>query len=399
MSKTQPTFPYYQQQEFTVTLNGQPVRVVSKPGIPEWLHLRPSSVLLAQEMHFAPNHSVCLVGSGHGALAVSLARRLEGGKLDVLEDNHLAASLTGQTLQANQVKNVQVIEGAFLNVSGGTSAPPLYDSAALDLPKGRKLARRRMLEIFAHLKPGGAFYLAGANPEGVQAVIKDAEALYGRQAAILAYKKGNRVARWIKPAASEELPDWAAEPGIAPGTWHEFTLPAHDLRLRSLPGVFSFDGLDEGTQLLLEQLGQEEGMEVLDFGCGSGVIGLSLSRAGAASVDMIDVSLLAVAAAQENIRLNQAANTRVLASDVLDAVAGQSYDLIVSNPPFHTGKGIDFQVAETFISHAHQLLRPKGRLIMVANRFIRYDRLMTTVFPQTSILAEDSKFHILSARR
>ena len=79
------------------------------------------------------------------------------------------------------------------------------------LPKGRKLARRWLVEAYRLLSSGGTFYLAGANPEGIQSVIKDATEMFG-MGAILAYHKGNRVARFRKDRNTRPFfPLWASE--------------------------------------------------------------------------------------------------------------------------------------------------------------------------------------------
>jgi 16S rRNA (guanine1207-N2)-methyltransferase len=394
-------FPYYEDHEFNFHLEGQPLQVCSKPGIPFWNEITPAVSLLAAHVRFKPEDTVLLSGSGHGGLAVFFARQLQKGSLHLLEDNHLALRLSKDTLQKNNIDHVHLHTSPLGSEANSTwHQTTAFDAAVVDLPKGRKLARRKMVEAFSMLKQGGVFYLAGANEEGVQSVIKDAEALFGSTAAIPGYKKGSRAARLVKSTA-DLLPSWAAEPGIAPHTWHEFWLETDQekLQLRSLPGVFSHNELDEGTELLLKQLGHIGRQKVLDFGCGSGVIGLLLARRGAQHVDLIDVSLLAVASTRENLRLLQLENACVYPSDVLEAVRDQQYNLIVSNPPFHTGKEVDYQVAETFISHAYHLLTPGGKLVLVANRFIRYDRLMQTYFKRVSTLTQTGKFHVLEAER
>jgi 16S rRNA (guanine1207-N2)-methyltransferase len=391
--------PYYQTRELSLEIGGLALQVRTKPGIPDWDQVRPSTALLAAELPVHSGEKLLLAGFGNGALAAALGRRLNEGELHILEDSYLAQRLTRETLQLHQVSNAVIHDKPFLIEQPAQENLPVYDRAAIDLPKGRRLARRRILEAHRLLKEGGDLYLAGANKEGIQAVIKDGEAVFGSQATIVGYKKGSRIARFRKMSSRDVPPDWAGEAGTAPGTWHEFALPEEELRIRSIPGVFSFEGIDEGSRLLLDHLPELEGKDILDFGCGSGVIGLVAARRGAASVDLIDISLSAVAAARENIRLNGTQNAVAFPSDVLEAVSERSYDLILSNPPFHTGHGVDYEIATTFITHAQQLLRAKGRLILVANQFIRYDRLMGTIFREARIQAETGKFHILSAQR
>ena len=140
-------------------------------------------------------------------------------------------------------------------------------------------------------------------------------------------------------------------------------------------------------------------LNILDLGCGYGVIGLAAARSGAASVDLVDANLLAVAAAQMNIEHLGLANAHALASDVLSAVPDKKYDLILSNPPFHTGRDVDYQVARAFIEQSYQALESGGRLFIVANRFIRYEKIMEMYFQQVDQVVQSPRFHVLCGEK
>jgi 16S rRNA (guanine1207-N2)-methyltransferase len=386
---------YYRPRQLELSLSGRNITVWSKPGLPHWQGITPSAALIAGHAALQPGENAVLFGSGHGAAAVSLALRLGKGRLTILEHSLIARQMTLRTLQANQIENAVIHEEISLLPEGAAA----FDAAVIDLPKGRALSRRWLLEAYHLLQTGGRLFIAGANREGIQSAIKDAGELF-EGLSVLGYKKGSRIARFYRDE-SQGLPEWAREPGIVPGTWVEMELDlgGERLKMRSLPGAFSYDELDPGTRLLLEHIGSVSGDTVLDFGCGSGVIGLFLKRKGAAKVDMVDADLLAVACARENIRLNGFEAVEALPSDVLEGVTDRRYSLIASNPPFHVGKEVDYQAAETFIRHSSRLLEKRGRLVLVANRFIRYDRLLQQVFSKVDVLAETTRFHLLQGRK
>jgi release factor glutamine methyltransferase len=75
------------------------------------------------------------------------------------------------------------------------------------------------------------------------------------------------------------------------------------------------------------------GARVLELCAGSGAIAIDLARHGAREVVAVDISRRAVLTARLNARLN---GVRVDArrGDLLDAVGGERFDLIVSNPPY-----------------------------------------------------------------
>jgi 16S rRNA (guanine1207-N2)-methyltransferase len=384
---------YYQSETFAASLLGQTLQVVSKPGLSNWDRITPATVLLAETVEAPPAARVLLLGCGHGALGVALARQVPDGHVALMDTNFIALAMAEQTLKANEAANAQVQPAiSVLPEQAGA-----FDTVVMELPKGRKLARRWLVEARAALKPGGELYLAGANEQGIQSAIQDAAALFGG-AAVLRYKKGNRVARATRDPQAASQPEWAGEAGIAPGTWREFEVDVrgYAFRLRSLPGVFAYDDdLDEGTRLLLAQLHISPGARVLDVGCGYGIIGLAAARLGAGHVDMVDVNLLAIAAARENIAGNHISNADAFPSDAFNAVRNRRYDLIASNPPFHTGKSVDFEVTHAFVEHARSVLEPGGQLLLVANKFIRYDHLMQATFDTVECLVETNKYHVL----
>ena len=122
------------------------------------------------------------------------------------------------------------------------------------------------------------------------------------------------------------------------------------------------------------------GARLLDLGCGYGLIGLIAAQNGATNVDMVDTNLLAIAAAQANLALYGIQNAQAFPSDALEAVIDRRYTHVVTNPPFHVGHSVDYQVTQAFIQQAWQVLEPGGQLLLVANKFIRYDLEMTPLF-------------------
>ena len=385
---------YFQTQTFSDQLDGQTLKFISKPGIPAWDHITPSARLLAEHIQTTQPSRLLIYGCGHGAWPVALARKYPGAELWIMDLFSLSLKLTAETFQENGFPIPQF----FPDLATLAEYSEHFDVVVIDLPKGRQLAQRWLAEAFSALRINGELFIAGANKQGIRSVIKDAEALFG-SGTILAYKKGCRIARFLKQDKSPLLAPWLNSPGSTPGSWIEFKaeLPSGALKIHSLPGVFSSTQLDEGTLLLLQHLKIRPGASVLDLGCGCGVIGLEASRSGAGHVDMVDINLYAIAAAQENIRLHKVRNAQVFASDALEAVKDRRHDLIVTNPPFHSGKDIEHQITQAFIEQSAQVLAPGGEFWLVANKFIRYQAMLQPLFRRTERVAESNRYYVLRA--
>jgi 16S rRNA (guanine1207-N2)-methyltransferase len=384
--------PYTESFTFEATLQGRPLRVVSKPGLEGGHELGDAAALAAELIIPAPDERVLLLGCGHGALGVALARQLDAGRLTLSDPSLIALRMAARTLEANGVNGATVSPAlSRLPAEAGS-----FDRVVILAPQSRALARRWLVEAHELLRPGGALEIAGPNALGIQSLIADAAARFGA-AASLGYGRGCRVGEALRQAAPPPPPPWALAAGIAPGSWITVPaeLPGGPVELVSLPGVFSADRLDPGTALLLQHGGLGPGLRVLDAGCGYGAIGVAAARLGAAQVDMLDVNLLAVAAAQENIGRLGLANAAATASDALEAAAGRRYDLVISNPPFHAGKALDAAMADAFIGQARALLAPGGRLALVANRFLPYERRLAPLFPRVEVAGESRSYRVL----
>lgn len=273
-----------------------------------------------------------------------------------------------------------------------------YGRVLLPVPLDRDLARRWILEGRRALASGGDLIIAGANRAGAKSVIADTKAVFGEPVAS-GYRQKHRIALFARAGDDPPLPSWAGKDGVVPGSWQRFAVEARglSLKLETQPGVFAGDRLDAGTSLLLEHLAVPDGGRVLDVGCGAGIIGVLAHRLGAAEVDLVDANLLAVETAARNLR-RLAVPGRALASDVYDAVAGERYDLVVSNPPFHRGKEVDTAVADRLIDEAPAHLRPGGSLVIVANAFLAYGKRMAHVFHHVETIAATRQYQVLLAR-
>lgn len=181
-----------------------------------------------------------------------------------------------------------------------------------------------------------------------------------------------------------------------PEGWSSYAIG--DLTLASHPGVFANHRLDEGTALLLQQLEQEFAAQfpatAIDVGCGDGIIAAWLAQR-ASQVTAVDADAFAVAATQKSLELN-GLDGNVMLSDMLSGVSGQ-FDAIVSNPPFHQSRDIDYGPARRMIADAAAHLCPGGKLYIVANAFLPYRAQLEENFERVDTLLEDGRYRIYRA--
>lgn len=129
-------------------------------------------------------------------------------------------------------------------------------------------------------------------------------------------------------------------------------------------GVFSKDGLDFGSRLLLETIPLEEvGGKVLDMGCGYGVFGIVLNKLLNCDVDMVDVNLRALHLANINIKENACTNVKVFESNVYENIVSK-YSCIVTNPPIRAGKKVVYEM----VMNARNYLEKDGVLFLVIRK-------------------------------
>ena len=160
-------------------------------------------------------------------------------------------------------------------------------------------------------------------------------------------------------------------------------------------GVFSKDGLDFGSRLLLESIPLEEvGGKILDAGCGYGVFGIILNKITSSYVDMIDVNRRAVHLANRNIAENGCSNIKAFESNCYSNIDSK-YTCIVTNPPIRAGKNIVYDI----VMNAKDHLEDGGKLFLVIRKEQGAKSLLVDlkkVYSNVNILEKRKGFYIIS---
>lgn len=161
-------------------------------------------------------------------------------------------------------------------------------------------------------------------------------------------------------------------------------------------GVFAGTKLDIGTRFLLGFLDQmaPDARRAIDLGCGTGILATSLARRRPHIVVVAsDESHAAVASTHATASAN-GVNIEIVRDVGLSSQVTGSADLILLNPPFHTGSTVHSGVAGGMFTEAARVLRTGGELWIVANSHLQYRPALTRVVGETHQAGRNDKFTV-----
>ncbi|MFG1173861.1 16S rRNA (guanine(1207)-N(2))-methyltransferase RsmC [Erwiniaceae bacterium CAU 1747] len=250
-------------------------------------------------------------------------------------------------------------------------------------PKNKPEAQFQLQNLLSLLPVGTDIFVIGENRSGV----RSAEPMLENWTKLEKIDSARRCG--LYHGRLEQQPTFDAD-----GYWEDYSLG--NLTIKTLPGVFSRDGLDIGSQLLLSTLTPHTKGKVLDVGCGAGVLSAMLaSHSPKVRLTLTDVSASAVAASEATLAANGLEGT-VVAGNVYSGITGR-FDLIISNPPFHDGMQTSLDAAQTLIRGAVAHLNTGGELRIVANAFLPYPQVLDDTFGSHEVLLQNGRFKVYRA--
>ncbi len=247
------------------------------------------------------------------------------------------------------------------------------------VPRAKAEARALIAEAVA--LTDGPVIVDGQKTDGIDSLLKEC-----RQRADVSMPISRAHGKLFSLHAADPaaFADWEAAPVDGPAGF------------RTMPGVFSADGIDRGSALLADTLPAHLKGRVADLGAGWGYLAAEvLKRKEVTQVHLIEAEHAALQCARQNItdpraRFHWADATRFTPED--------PFDVIVTNPPFHTGRTADHALGQAFLTAAARMLAPSGQLWLVANRHLPYERPLAQLFRDVAEVAGDTGFKVLTAR-
>ena len=259
-------------------------------------------------------------------------------------------------------------------------------------PRQRDESRALLARAVRSTQTGGRIVACISNNEGARSGEADLEQIAGP---VQTLTKNKCRVFWTAPLDGPHdaalMEQWLRQDAVR---------PIAEGRFVSRPGVFAWDRIDVASELLAAHLPPDLAGRAADLGAGFGYLSVELLErcAGIAALDVYEAERRALDLARSNLAAyEQRAAIRYRWHDVT-AGLNDSYDVIVCNPPFHTHARTDRpDVGRRFIAAAAAALRPGGRLWLVANRHLAYERALDTGLERVRIVTQQHGFKIVEA--
>ncbi|WP_286265219.1 methyltransferase [Thalassotalea atypica] len=341
----------------------------------------------------SPLHIV-VFNDSFGALSCNLTQH----QVTIATDSYLSEqgirhNIEQNNLEADQIKIISSLD----------PLPSDIDLILYRIPKSKSLMieqlyriNQQYIEASADTQLNKPSFVAGAKAKEIHSsTLKEFEKLLGTTKTSLAVKKS----RLVFSALDRKITNQSINKNNLCATW---ILEKTNFSIANLANVFAREKLDIGARLMLKHLPKlKSEQHAIDLGCGNGVLGLTLlANNEDVQVSFRDESYMAVESARLNVTQNlptkiDAAN--FIVGDCLTEAAPNSADVIVCNPPFHQQHATTDHIAWQMFNESFKVLKKGGELRIVGNRQLGYHVKLKRIFGNSTVIASDDKFVILSA--
>ncbi|EAX2400693.1 23S rRNA (guanine(1835)-N(2))-methyltransferase RlmG [Salmonella enterica subsp. diarizonae] len=324
---------------------------------------------------------VLILNDTFGALSCALAEHSPYS----IGDSYLSELGTRENLRHNGIAESSV---TFLDSTADYPQAP--GVVLIKVPKTLALLEQQLRAlrkvVTAHTR-----IIAGAKARDIHtSTLELFEKVLGPTTTTLAWKK----ARLINCTFSN--PQLAAAPQTL--SWK---LEDTGWTIHNHANVFSRTGLDIGARFFMQHLPENLDGEIVDLGCGNGVIGLSLlAKNPQANVIFVDESPMAVDSSRLNVETNLPEafeRCEFMINNALSGVEPFRFNAVFCNPPFHQKHALTDNIAWEMFHHARRCLKINGELYIVANRHLDYFHKLKKIFGNCATIATNNKFVILKA--
>ena len=316
-----------------------------------------------------------------GALGCALAERNPVS----INDSYVSELATRYNLRMNGIDEESV---RFQDPLSELPAAPAL--VLIKVPKQLALLEQQLRALREVVTPETRIIAAAKARDVHNSTLALFEKILGTTTTSLAWKKARLInGTFTKPALADtaQTLSWKLE-----GT--DWTIHNH-------ANVFSRTGLDIGARFFMEHLPENLEGEIVDLGCGNGVLGMTLlAKNPEASVVFVDESPMAVASSRLNVETNlpdALDRSEFMINNALSGVEPFRFNAVFCNPPFHQKHALTDNIAWEMFHHARRCLKINGELYIVANRHLDYFHKLKKIFGNCVTIATNNKFVVLKA--
>ncbi|MCP4955234.1 MAG: methyltransferase [Photobacterium aquimaris] len=364
----------------TLTLTRFPVR--KNETLQAWDAADEYLINHCHSMALEPQRPILILNDNFGALSCWFA---EQGQVTTVTDSFITQQAIINNLNDNNLPAITIIDCL-------ADLPTNPQLVLIKQPKNNRLLSWQLQQL-CHLLPADCVVISAGKVKDIHSsTLKLFEKYLGETKTSLAVKKARLIFTTVDKSLAAPMPQ--------PTTW---TVPEHDLTITNYANVFSSDSLDIGGRFLLDFIpSKPQYQDIIDLGCGNGVIGIKAARLNPqANVTCVDESFMAAASCRENaqINLNNIDKFDVMVANCLDNFTNQSADLVLCNPPFHQNNTITDHIAWQMFCDAQRVLRQNGELIIIGNRQLKYHEKLNRIFTKVDTIGNNDKFVVLRATK
>jgi 16S rRNA (guanine1207-N2)-methyltransferase len=302
---------------------------------------------------------------------------------------------TSGVLREAEVTCIQGFRPLFRELeAAGQRATPLpageeYNAALVLCGRHRGQNETWLAEAVLRTRVGGLVVAAGGKDDGMASLRKRLETMVELGGHL---PKFHGLAVWFRrpQGATPLLGALGAGKEAAPVEGHFATAP----------GMFSHDRVDAGSRLLVEHFPSDISGQVADFCAGWGYLARDAVRRcpKIKAIDLYEADFASLEAARINLA-DATVPVGFFWHDLATERVNTRYDAIVMNPPFHTERRAEPSLGHDMIKAAAKALKSGGRLFLVANHHLPYEKTMPGLFSSFSEIGRAGGFKVILAKK
>ncbi|MGL1958032.1 MAG: methyltransferase [Colwellia sp.] len=344
------------------------------------------------------NSSVLIFNDTFGAITVNFCGNKTEEQVSptvyCINDSYISEKGIQHNIEQNNLNNGKINQLTSLD-----ELPDNIDIILFKIPKSKSLLIEQLIQINNKYAASTVFIAGDRAKEIHSSTLKLFEKYLGETTTSLAVKKARLV--FCKLASQHKSKQNLKSP--FPTIW-SFTNKTvkRDFSISNHANVYAREKLDIGARYFMENLPNiAPESQVIDLGCGNGVIGLSvLASQPTANVQFIDESVMAIESAKINLKNNlpeQISQGQFHLNDCLTDVDSNSVDVILCNPPFHQNTATTDHIAWQMFKDSYRVLKKGGELRIIGNRQLAYHIKLKRIFGNEKLIASNDKFVTQSA--